>query len=214
MKNLLIITCAFFFLSGCAAIQKAPQVIATYDFSKEISSHHSFKTFQTQKKSLLITDAAVPVWLDNTAIHYRLLYHNPAQSYSYANSRWLASPAAILTSKIRDRIVAGTQGQVIKNNTVANADYTLHVDLDELIQVFDTPNESHVELAIRTSLIDRSTRRLLAQKDFLTRQKSPSANAEGAVFALSVASNQLIDELIEWLAVQLSPDTPSLQRHH
>jgi len=212
MKNLLITISALCFFSGCVAVQKAPQVIAIYDFSKRSPSQHSSKTFQTQKKSLLITDAAVPAWLDNTAIHYRLLYLNPAQSYSYANSRWIAPPAAILTSKIRDRIIADTQGQVIKNNTIANADYTLHIDLDELIHAFDTPNDSHVEIGMRASLIERGARRLLAQKDFKVQQKSPSANAEGAVFALSAASDQLIDELIEWLALQLPPDITTIQR--
>lgn len=213
MKNILITVCALCFFSGCAAVQKAPISIATYDFSPQSSSPHSPKTFQTQKKSLLIADATVPAWLDNTAIYYRLLYHNPAQSYSYANSRWIAPPAAILTRKIRDRIIADTQGQVIKNNTTANADYTLHIDLDELIHAFDTPDDSHVEIGIRASLIERSTRRLLAQKDFQAQEKSPSANAEGAVSAFNVASNQLIDELIEWLALQLQVKDSAIPRH-
>ncbi|MBL8498939.1 hypothetical protein ABF87_01865 [Nitrosomonas sp. JL21] len=214
MKKIVMTVCAVCFFSGCAAIQKAPVAIATYDFSQQSASHQNPKTFQTQKKSLLITDATVPTWLDSTAIHYRLRYHNPAQSYSYASSRWIAPPAAMLTSKIRDRIITDTQGQVIKSNTIANADYTLHIDLDELVQVFDTPDDSHGMIAIRVSLIERSTRRILAQSDFKAQQESSSANAEGAVFALSAASDQLIDELIEWLALQLPPNAAPAKRHH
>lgn len=205
MKKILITICTACFFSGCAAVQKSSVAPATYDLGQPQQFHQSPKTFRTQKKSLLIADATVPAWLDNTAIHYRLLYHNPSQSYSYGNSRWIASPAAILTQKIRDRIISDTQGQVIKNNTIAKADYILHIDLDELFHAFDTLDDSHVVIGVRASLIEHSTRKLLAQKDFNAQQQSPSANAEGAVFALNLASNQLIDELIEWLALQLAP---------
>ncbi len=203
MTKILLFALILYSFSGCTTFHKTPSTIATYDFGRQHQPQNSSKQLFTQKKSLLITDASVPSWLDNTAIHYRLLYHNPSQSYIYANSRWIAPPAAILTQKIRDRIIADTHEQVIKNNSTAKADYILHIELDEFVQVFDTINKSHVVIGIRASLIERNSRHLFAQKDFSVKEQTPTADAAGAVFSLTSASNHLINELVEWLTAQL-----------
>lgn len=192
-------------LSGCTVFHKSPTSIAVYDLGLQPHTHGQSQQPHQQRKSILIADATAPLWLDNTAIHYRLLYNNPSQSYSYANSRWVAPPAAILTQKIRDHIVTHTNKQVIKNSSTAKADYILHIELEEFIQAFNTANDSHVAISLRASLIERNSRHLFAQKDFGIQEKVPTADAAGAVFALGFASNQLINELIEWLIIELPP---------
>ncbi len=214
MTKRIVCALALFSLTGCASLHIPPTTLATYDFGPQHQPSNSTQPFLQQKKSLLIADATAPTWLENTAIHYRLSYHNPSQSYTYASSRWIAPPAAILTQKIRDRIVADTQAQVIKNSSTAKADYILHIELDELIQVFDAMNESHVVMSIRASLIERNSRHLFAQKDLSVKEQAPTADAAGAVFALSSASNQLIQELIAWLTIQLPPNEPALSRQN
>lgn len=195
-------------LTGCVAINKSQSPISTYDFGM----HHAQPNKPPQqqplqhRKSLLIADATAPSWLDNHAIHYRLLYHNPTQSYTYASSRWIAAPAALLTQQIRNRIVASTNEQVIKDNSTAKADYALHIELEEFTQLFDAADASHIVIGLRASLVERNTRKLLAQKDLSITGKTPTADAAGAVFALSSASNQLINELIDWLTTELPRD--------
>ena len=71
------------------------------------------------------------------------------------------------------------------------------------MQAFDQANDSHVVILLRASLIERNSRQLLAQKDFSIQQKTPSADAAGAAFAFSSASNQLVSKLTDWLAIQL-----------
>lgn len=199
-----------YLLTGCVALNKSQSPVSIYDFGMQHAQ--PIKPIPQQplqrRKSLLIADATAPSWLDNNAIHYRLLYHNPTQSYTYASSRWIAAPAALLTQQIRNRIVASTNEQVIKDNSTAKTDYTLHIELEEFTQLFDTTDISHIVIGLRASIVERNTRKLLAQKDLSITEKTPTADAAGAVFALSSASNQLINELIGWLTAELPNAMP------
>lgn len=206
MIRALVLIPIFYLLSGCAALYKpTTSNTAVYDLGiQQQRSQNESRSLNQKTKSLLIVDASAPSWLDNTAIQYRLLYHNPSQAYTYANSRWRAPPAIILTQIIRDRIITNTGEQVVKNSSAAKTDYILHLELEEFIQAFDTINDSHVIIGLRASLIERGSRNLLAQKDFTIKKDSPTADAVGAVLAFGSAGNQLIGELIDWLTMQLS----------
>ncbi len=195
-----------YLLSGCSLLHKSPASISVYDFGSQHSWHHqnTLQQLQQQRKNILIADVAAPSWLNNNAIHYRLLYHNPSQSYTYAHSRWIAMPAAILTQQIRSRIAKNTREQVIKDSGIAKADFVLQIELEEFTQMFDATNESHIVIGLRASLIERNSRLLLTQKDFSIKERTPTADAAGAAFAFSSASNQLINELIGWLTIELS----------
>lgn len=205
MIKALVLILTLHLLSGCAVFHKSPAAISIYDFGLQPSqqTQNKLQSSSQKRKSILIANATTPLWLDNTAIHYRLLYHNPSQSYHYANSRWIAPPAALLTQQLRDRIVSRTNEQVIKDSSTAKTDYILHIELEEFIQVFDTAKDSHVLIGLRASLIERNSRHLFAQKDFNIKEKTSTADAAGAVSALGAASNQLTNELIGWLTAEL-----------
>ena len=207
MKQMLLLIFTISLLASCTGLHKPQPAISTYTFGMQHLSPIEPVPNQPHlhRKSLLIADAATPTWLDNTAIHYRLIYHNPAQSYAYANSRWIATPATLLTQQIRNRIATSTSEQVIRDSGIVKADYTLHIELNQFIQLFDATDSSHVVVSIRVSLIEHNSRKLSAQKDFTTTESAPSADAAGAVFALSSASNKLINELVNWLTVELPP---------
>jgi cholesterol transport system auxiliary component len=192
-----------FLLTGCSVFHKPSPSMAVYDFGIQSLTQNKLLQPNQQRKSLLIADATTPSWLDNTAIHYRLLHNNPLQLYSYANSKWVSPPAAILTQQIRDRIVANTHEHVIKNSSTAKTNYILHIELEEFIQIFESLQSSHVSITLRASLIERNSRSLFAQKNFNIKEKAPTADAAGAVSAFGFASNQLINELIEWLTMEL-----------
>ncbi|MER0204064.1 MAG: hypothetical protein DU480_09455 [Nitrosomonas sp.] len=207
MTRIFLLLTIICLLPGCTVLHKSHPT-AVYDFGIQTppSSQSPAQPAQLRRHSLLVADTTAPVWLDSKAIHYRLLYHNPAQSYTYANNRWIATPAALFTQQLRNRIAAGTQEQVIKDNSIATADHVLHTELKEFSQVFDTATDSRIVVGLRASLIERNTRKLLAQKDFNITAKAPSADAVGAVSALGAASNQLLNELVNWLAATLPHD--------
>lgn len=193
-------------LAGCTIIPQAQTPVAVYDFGlQQVTSTYDTSSQQRQLwTSLLIAEATSPVWLDSQAIQYRLAYRDPTQSYNYANNRWAAAPATLLTHRIRNRIAAVTSDKVISSSDGARADFTLHLELEEFSQVFDAVDKSHVVIRLRASLVHRSSRSLQAQRNFSIKQAAPTANAAGAVQALTESSDKLTEDLIDWLAEELA----------
>jgi cholesterol transport system auxiliary component len=184
--------------------------ISVYDFGlQQVSKTYNASGKQRQlSTSLLIAKVKSPVWLDSKAIQYRLAYRDPTQSYTYANSRWAAAPATLLTHRIRNRIADVTNDKVVSTSDGARADFTLHLELEEFSQVFDTMDTSHVVIRLRASLVHRSSRLLKAQRNFSMEQAAPTANAAGAVQALTESSDKLTENLIAWLAEELESEEP------
>ncbi|MEE9580644.1 MAG: hypothetical protein V3V74_04950, partial [Nitrosomonadaceae bacterium] len=58
-------------------------------------------------------------------------------------------------------------------------------------------------IRLRASLVHRSSRSLQAQRNFSIKQAAPTANAAGAVQALTESSDKLTEDLITWLAEEL-----------
>ncbi len=206
MKKYLVLAVAIAALTACAAIRN-PAPVAVYDFglqplpvepsAAEAGGNRQLRT------SLLVTDTIAPAWLDSTAIHYRLAYDDPTRFLAYRSSRWASTPAKLLTQRVRTRIAALNEGGVMNTGEGAHADYILRVDLEEFAQVFDTPSRSSAIVQLRASLIDRTTRYPVSQRSFGVEVPAPTANAAGAVKALTEASDQLIENLVGWLEQEL-----------
>ncbi len=192
-------------LTGCALTPQPTPPIAIYDLGLTPTHAESAITKQsfTQLPSLLITDITSPGWLDNQAIHYRLAYHNPAQLYSYANSRWAAAPAALLTRQINNHIKVNTEYKIVNSVDGVQAEYALHAVLEDFSQIYETTNNSHANIHLNVTLIERRTRSLRAQRKFMI-QKTASTNAAGAVYALIEASKQLNYDITDWLTNELA----------
>lgn len=193
-------------LSACSIAPKPRTTVVNYDFGLQLFQQTSPTDEQSQLevRSILVADIESAPGFDNQNIHYRLAYSNPTQNHTYANSRWVATPAVLLTQKLRSKIIQRTNHQIIKNNSTAISDYALHIELEEFIQVFDTKDTSHTIISLRASLVERKPHALLAQQTFSIKQNASSANAEGAVDALATASDMLIDEIVDWLTKALS----------
>ncbi|MBX3630363.1 MAG: membrane integrity-associated transporter subunit PqiC [Nitrosomonas sp.] len=187
-------------LTGCTVIPKPDSSTAIYNFAVyapspvERPEQHIVKN----GKKILIPQITAPSWLDTPAIHYRLAYHNAAQSYTYANSRWSSPPAFLLTQQIKQKIAADTHHLVIKDSSVAIVEYELHIEIEEFSQIFNTLSDSYVSIRFRASLVNNA-HRLVAQKIFSTSHATATADAAGAVDSFTIASNRLMNELVEWL---------------
>jgi cholesterol transport system auxiliary component len=156
--------------------------------------------------ALLLPDISAPAWLDNQGIVYRLNYQDAAQPRIYANSRWAASPALLMSQRLRNRFAAATSGVVTSGNG-ARADYALRIDLEDFSQAFDAENRSRVSIRMRASLVNIAGRALIAQRTF-TLERPAAPNAEGAVKALGAASDAMMDSLLEWTAQSLKGAKP------
>lgn len=187
-------------LGGCISAPQPKSPVAIYDFGPQ-RVHEDSKRINA---SLLVPDIAAPSWLDSPVITYRLAYANEIRHHAYANSRWVAAPAALLGQRLRQRITAVSEKGVIDSRDGAQADYVVRMELQEFIQVFYSEKSSYVTIQLRASVIRPPERTLIAQRSFTVRRVTPSPNAEGAVKALADASDDLIDELLDWISRNLA----------
>jgi cholesterol transport system auxiliary component len=138
-----------------------------------------------------------PSWLGTPALHYRLLYAEPLRRHSYADSRWTAPPGELLERALNRQTGNSASG------------CRLRVDLDELSQVFDTPQSSRSVLEARASLMAPNHDAILARQSFALVQPAPSADARGGVAAAVVAVAALGSEMNVWLT-KLAQSQPAL----
>lgn len=206
MKRSLVVALAIA-ISGCVMQRPQPSV-AVYDFGShrplaDDTADTLGAAIPKLEATLIVAETAAPPWLDGTAIQYRLAYLDPTQSYAYADSRWAAAPAMLLTQRIRSRIAEINSDGILSPADRIPANYLLRLELEEFSQVFDSAAESRGIVRVRASLIDRQARSLTAQRSFSIEKSASTADARGAVRALTEASDKLIVNLISWLSDSL-----------
>jgi len=188
-------------LAGLAACTVGPQArdnVANYDFGlvqtdKEVRPRLQY--------DLLLAAVSAPAWMDNSGICYRLAYQDSTHPRTYAQSRWVMPPAALLGNRLRARIARASTAGVYTPADGVRADYTLRLELEEFSQVFDASDSSRAVVRLRASLI--RNRGLVAQQGFAIERASATPNAEGGVQALIAASDEAGDRLIDWLAANM-----------
>lgn len=183
-------------LAGCALGPQMKEPLASYDLGPPRSPIAGEPVI---KATLMLPDVTAAPWLDGTGIVYRLSYDNSSRPQAYANSRWVAPPAALLTQRLRSRF-AGAAGGILTSADGARADYALRVELEDFSQSFAAPGASRVSLRARASLVKPADRKLVAQRVFSVERAAPTADARGSVAALGQAGDELIEQLIHWVS--------------
>lgn len=200
MKNVIAVLLVLL-LGACSVGPEKKDAAATYDLGGLPPPAAAQSRI---KASVLVHAVAAPSWLESYAIVYRLNYQDGARQLTYANSRWAAPAAALLTQRLRAQLAAASDGGILSIADSASADYALRIELEDFSQVFDTADASRAVVVARASLVNVARRTLQAQKTFRIEKPAPSANAEGGVRALSVASGELIDAVVAWTAASLA----------
>ena len=177
--------------AGCSLAPAPGPVIANYDFGLPPEG----LPVASLRQALLVHDVSAPGWLDSPLIYYRLAYQDATRPQAYADSRWVTSPAELLTNRLRRQLVA-SGGSIIQPGDDARAKYALRVDLEEFIQVFDAPGKSRAVVRFRASVM--GNRSLTAQRSFSVERPAKTPDAEGGVRALIGASDEAVDQLIGW----------------
>lgn len=146
--------------------------------------------------TIALPQVTAPAWLDDSVIVYRLAYEDASRQHAYNTSRWAAAPAELLTERLRSRFGAVAKGAVSPLDS-ARSDYTLRVELRDFSQAFDAPGSSQVTVRARASLIATAERALVTQREFEVRRPA-APNADGAVKALTEATESFLEELVKW----------------
>ena len=180
-------------LVGCSASTGAP--MARYDFGPAPAGEIARRL----SPSLGVPPVAVASRLETPAMIYRLAYGDPLRAEVYAQSRWAAPPAVLLTTRLRERLARAHAGGISVPGDGALPDFILRVELDEFAQVFDTPEKSHGVLRARATLIDQKKRTVAGQKSFEFERAALTPDGAGGALALSQAADGFVDALDEWL---------------
>ncbi|MDP2810156.1 MAG: ABC-type transport auxiliary lipoprotein family protein [Rhodocyclaceae bacterium] len=166
-------------LAGCAGTVRQPEV-ARLDLGL------ATPVWKPSSLALDGVDIQAPSWLAGTAMQYRQLNADPHRRLAYAESRWAAPPAELIE-------------RALSRNTPGAAGCRLSIELDELIQVFESPQASHVLLEARAALLAPRSRIAIARKSFAISQPAAGADSRGGAAATSAAVRQLGDALNAWL---------------
>lgn len=184
-------------LSGCSlAPQREP--VETFDLGPPPAPAAANPGIRAV---LLLPAVSAPAWLEGNGIVYRLAYENSARPQAYANSRWVASPAEMLTQRVRGRFAGAATG-VVTGAEGARADYAVRLELEDFSQSFGSPAASRVSLRARASVVRLADRALVAQRVFSVEQAAPSPDARGAVAGLAGAADAFIEQLLAWTGEQ------------
>ena len=181
---------------GCAALPDKPVRPAVYDFGPGPLTLPAAQTRLLPALSLAEIEA--PPSLDSSAMLYRLGYADASELRPYAQARWSMPPAQLLRQRLRDALEA--QRPVLAG-TGSAAGLLLRVELEEFVQLFESPDKSAGLVRLRATLIRVEARgeQLLAQRRIVALRRAASADAPGGMRARSAAREAAVQELAQWL---------------
>jgi cholesterol transport system auxiliary component len=192
-------------LGGCGLKSPPLPPTAMYDFGSPESGMQQSESRIAHV--IVVQDPIAPLWLDSRDMHYRLAYDEPARLRRYASSRWAVSPVQLVGTLLRRRMGEATvHGGAIRDYGL-ESDYWVRVELEEFSQVFDTERTGRALVRMKVALNERRVRRLLAQRTFAAEAACPSPNSQGAVEGLRTASEQVVADVVDWVAM-LTAGTP------
>lgn len=193
-KNISLIALLALSVSGCM-IAKPSAPPAVYDLGM-VQARHAAST-PVNLPSLSVAHVDAPGWLDSTRMFFRLVYANEQQPRPYATSRWNTPPAQLFEQRMKSRL-GQAGGMVLSASAGAMRVPVLHIEIDEFMQVFESPAESAAHVTVRAAVLHN--RVLIAQKTFMKKLPTPTADAQGGVQALADASDAVIADMIPWLS--------------
>ncbi|TCS37831.1 transcriptional regulator [Paucimonas lemoignei] len=193
--------CCVLLAAGCSVQSSRVATANFYDLGPLPGSTTSAATPQPSLPAIAVSvaDVTPAVWLDSQLMFYRLLYADAQQTRAYAQPRWVMQPAALFTQRLKARIVqaGGVAASAIDGPTNL---LQLRMEADDFTHVFESPDKSFGNVAVRVSLYNGRT--LITQKSFTARAPAPSSDAQGGARALAAASDIVITDMLNWLAGQ------------
>lgn len=124
----------------------------------------------------------------------------PYEIAYFAHNRWVDTPSTMLAPMMVGAIErSGAFHAVLGAPTSATGQLRLETELVRLQQDFST-TPSHVRLTLRATLVDATTRRVIAGREFDVRVNAPSDDPYGGVMAAQRAASQVLPGLAAFCA--------------
>jgi cholesterol transport system auxiliary component len=176
-------------LSACLGINKTKQNMAVYDFGLSVPSEGNQSENNQQIISKISLDEPVAAEsLQQNKIRYRLNYQNPLRVFYYTESRWAATPAELLSSKLSKMV------KIAKNPMTCS----LKLKIEAFDHVFQTSSVSEGFVQLSVSLIEKKSKKIISSQLITESVTSASPSAQGGAAALQQASENVLKKVINW----------------
>ena len=192
-------------LSACNTPLTRPDAPATYQLAPEITVQAVRET--PLALTLQVARPIAAAGLDTEMMAYR---RSAYRLDYYAQSRWAAPPADMLTDQLARAIEdAGIYRVVLGPEARLPADIRLYTELTALEHVIkggSVSQGSEVRMAVRMKLVDVLSAKVLASGTVEVIRPAFSQDAQGAVNAANEAAREVIERAIAFCA-ENSPRT-------
>ena len=196
----------FLTMAGCSALPSPPSRPVHYDFGPGAMAPVPSDR-RAPLPPLALADVEAPGLAEgSTALLYRLAYADARQLRPYTQARWSQPPAQLVQQRLREqlgqrRAVLTALGGAAQARTDGKRPAVLRVDLEEFSQVFTSTTESAGLVRLRATLAEPAAAGevLLGQRVFIVQRRAASADAAGGSRALAEATDQVAQELVQWL---------------
>lgn len=147
--------------------------------------------------SLVVNVPRAAAGFDN----HQIAYVRQAHKLEYfRQSEWVEAPAAMLAPMIVGALERGGKfNAVVRSPTSITGQLRLDLEIVRLQQEFYTV-PSQVHFTLRAHLLDATTRKVIAWREFDTLVASPSEDPYGGVLAANNAARIVIEELASFCA--------------
>lgn len=184
MRHLFILFIAAM-LTGCLGGGKPKPSPAIYDLGLSSVSDKS----SALASRLPLDEISANQSLSSNRMRYRLAYQNPAQVFTYTESRWVAPPAELLSHRLRAMSGAAAPPQ---------QNCTLQLKLEAFDHVFESKTASHGVVQISAALLANKTHQTILRKQIEQSVAASSQDAQGGVAALNTASTHALTQAVQW----------------
>ena len=183
--------------TGCTGKSVPPADIYTISAQWEKSGTPT----QEEKKNTIILQLA-PIRASKVFGTTAMLYSKAQYDQnSYAYSRWSDSPVRLLHILFQAALEeSGRFGAVISPTSASEADFLLESTLYDFSQHIYGDDTSDGVVRIRFYLVNNTTKKVTATKEFVSKVQGSTLSARGATVALNKASINIAHGLTHWLA--------------
>ena len=189
-------------LGGCARSLLPEPVVspALFALSGESEATAAAAGPVATARTLIVSPPRAAPGFESSRIAYA---RRPYEIEYFAHNEWVDTPANMLAPKMVRAIErTGAFHAVMGSPTSAIGQFRLETELVRLQQEFST-TPSHVRLTLRAVLIETTTRKIVASREFDARTDARTDDPYGGVVAAQRAVSQVVDELALFCAASV-----------
>ena len=182
--------------TGCSALRPAA-VDQPYFYSLDAKAPASASKPSSTAPTLIVNPPhSAPGFSSQRIVYVREMH----QLEYYAHSEWIDSPARMLAPLIADAIGnSGAFRAVVRTPSAADGDLRLDTEIVRLQHEL-TVRPGRVRFTLRATLVDNTTREVLAWHEFDESAPAASETPYGGVLAANQAVQTVLEQLAGWCA--------------